>query len=440
MFFRLLPACLFVLVLGGCGITDSWFGSPEAPPLPGDRIDVLTTLGGLQPDSQAAMLPVTLPAPQSLDWPQAGSNPAHDPGHRLLDGSVSAAWRADIGEGNADGARLLAQPVVAEGRVYTLDAVSRVAAFDAQSGRELWRRDLAPEDDDDGYYGGGVAYADGQLFVTTGFGLIASLDAGSGELRWEDKQPVPIHSAPTVAGGRVFAITIENEIRALAAQDGRLLWTGNGLQEPASLIGAAAPVVSGAAVIAPYTSGELSALRMENGRNLWDYSLAAVRRSAQVEDIGQIVGLPVVNGEQVVAVSHSGRTAAIDLRRGLRIWEVEAGGIEMPLVVGDFVFLVTNQALVAAIVRDNGRVRWVSELPRFDDPEERTGPIRWFGPLAASGRLVLANDRGELYFLAPENGEILGQQDLPGAVAVSPIIAGDTLYIITTGGDLIALR
>src|SRR5690606_7328644 len=149
-----------------------------------------------------------------------------------LDGSVSAAWRADIGEGNADGARLLAQPVVAEGRVYTLDAVSRVAAFDAQSGRELWRRDLAPEDDDDGYYGGGVAYADGQLFVTTGFGLIASLDAGSGELRWEDKQPVPIHSAPTVAGGRVFAITIENEIRALAAQDGRLLWTGNGLQEP----------------------------------------------------------------------------------------------------------------------------------------------------------------------------------------------------------------
>lgn len=437
---RLLLVSLLVLTLGGCSLADDWFGAPEEPPLPGDRVDVLTQLGGLEADPAAAAVPLALPAPQTLDWPQAGSNAAHDPGHRTLDGTLDVAWRADVGQGNEDDARLLAQPVVAEGRVYTLDSVSVVSAFDAQSGRQIWRRDLAPEDEDDGFYGGGIAYDEGRLFVTTGFGAVFALDAAAGETLWEQRSGVPIHAAPTVSAGRVFVITVANEIRALAVDDGRLLWTGTGLEEQAGLIGAAAPVVSGATVIAPYTSGELAALRMENGRDLWDFNLAAVRRSAQVADIGQIVGLPVVRDDRVYAVSHSGRTAAIDLRRGLRAWEVEAGGIEMPLVLGNFLFMVTNDARVVAIVRDSGRVRWVTDLPRFEDPEDRTGPIRWFGPLAGGGRLLLASDKGRLLFLDPESGEGLGEMDLPGPVAVAPVIAGDTLYVETGGGELIALR
>ncbi|MEX0759476.1 MAG: PQQ-binding-like beta-propeller repeat protein [Tistlia sp.] len=437
---RIALACCLALGLGGCSLTDDWFGTPEAPPLPGVRLDVLTQYGGLEADPAAAAVPLSLPPAQSLDWPQAGSNAAHDPGHRALESSLSVAWRADIGEGNKSNARLLAQPVVAEGRVYTLDSISVVSAFDARSGNRIWRLDLAPDEEDDGFYGGGLAYDDGRLFVTTGFGAVFALEAGSGELVWQQRHGVPIHAAPTVSSGRVFVITVSNEIRSLAADDGRLLWTGTGLEEQAGLIGAAAPVVSGATVIAPYTSGELAALRVENGRDLWNFSLAAVRRSAQVADIGQIVGLPVVRGDRLYAVSHSGRAAAIDLRRGQRAWEVEAGGIEMPLVLGNFLFLVTNEARVVAIVRDSGRIRWVTDLPRFQDQEDRTGPIRWFGPLAGGGRLLLASSKGELIFLDPESGEVLDRQDLPGDVAVAPVIAGGTLYLQTVGGDLIALR
>lgn len=437
---RILLAVGLGLALGGCSLTDDWFGSPPPPPLPGDRIDVLTQLGGLDPDPAAAAVPLGLPPAQSLDWPQAGSGAAHDPGHRVLDGNLTVAWRADVGQGNTSDARLLAQPVVADGRVYTLDSVSVVSAFDAQTGRQVWRRDLAPDEEDDGYYGGGLAYEQGRLFVTTGFGGVFALDGASGEPVWQQRHGVPIHAAPTVSSGRVFLITVVNEIRALATDDGRLLWTGTGLEEQAGLIGAAAPVVSGATVIAPYTSGELAALRMENGRDLWSFNLAAIRRSAQVADIGQIVGLPVVRDDRVYAVSHSGRTASIDLRRGLRAWEVEAGGIEMPLVLGNFVFLVTNEARLVAIVRDSGRIRWVTDLPRFEDPEDRTGPIRWFGPLGASGRLLLASNKGELMFVDPESGEVTGRQDLPGQTAVAPVIAEGTLYIETVGGELLALR
>ncbi|SMF00280.1 Outer membrane protein assembly factor BamB, contains PQQ-like beta-propeller repeat [Tistlia consotensis] len=437
---RVLLASLLALLLSGCGLADDWFGAPEDPPLPGQRIDVLTQIGGLEADPAAASLPVVLPPAQSLDWPQAGGNAEHDPGHRTLDGPLSVVWRVDIGQGNEDNARLLAQPVVADGRIYTLDSVSVVTAFDAATGKQIWRHDLTPEGDDTGFYGGGLALEGGRLFVTTGFGAVFALDAASGKQVWEERHGVPIHSAPTVAAGRVFVVTIDNEMRCLAADDGRLLWTGNGVEEQAGLIGAAAPVISGATVIAPYTSGELAAMRMENGRDLWDFSLAAIRRSAQVADIGQIVGQPVVHDDRVYAVSHSGRAAAIDLRQGVRAWEVDAGGIEMPLVLGDFVFLVTNEQRLAAIVRSNGRIRWVTDLPRYEDPENKSGPIRWFGPLAGSGRLLLASDTGKLIFVAPDSGSVLSQMDLPGNVAVNPIIADDTLYIETAAGELIALR
>ena len=125
-------------------------------------------------------------------------------------------------------------------------------------------------------------------------------------------------AAPVVSGGRVFAVTLDNQVHALDVADGRSQWSHRGIEEAAILIGAASPAVAGSSVVVPYSSGEIFSLLAENGRVLWNDSLAAVNRIDPIADLAHIRGLPVIDRGLVLAVSHSGRMVAIDLRRGVR--------------------------------------------------------------------------------------------------------------------------
>ena len=428
------------LLVAGCGTVEGWFEEEEEL-LPGERVSILSLDRGIEADPSISDLRVTLPPAQAnAEWPTAGGNNAHSLGHVALSGGLQRAWVADIGEESDDEGKILAQAVVANGRIYTMDSRALVSAFDAGSGNAIWRSDLEPEDEADGFFGGGLAVSGGKVFVTTGFAKVFALDAGSGNVVWEGRVPAPMRAAPTVADGRVFAITLDNAVYAFNAEDGSELWQHVGFQELAGLVGAASPAVSGSTVIAPYSSGEIFALLAENGRELWSDNLATRNRTDQSSDLADIRALPVIDSERVFAISHSGRMAALDMRRGLRAWDISLGGKEMPWVAGDFIYVVTKEAQLVAVTRDQGRVRWVRNLDRWEDPEDREGPISWTGPVLAGDRLVVASSTGVALTVSPYDGEIQGSTQLPGPVTVPPTVANGILYFVTDGGELAALR
>ena len=74
---------------------------------------------------------------------------------------------------------------------------------------------------------------------------------------------------------------------SLAAEDGRRLWSHNGIPETAGLLGGASPAVEGEVVVVAYSSGELFALRVENGRAVWSDNLAAARNVNAIAGAGR---------------------------------------------------------------------------------------------------------------------------------------------------------
>ena len=432
-------AALAAIGLGGC--QDTWFGGGEDPPLPGTRISVLALDAQLEADPTVADLPVRLPQPYVNEaWSQPGGSSTHAMYHLSLGAPLDVVWRADIGEGSSDEQRLLAQPIIAGGRIFTMDSASIVTAFDAAGGDEIWQIDLENEDEDEGFFGGGIAYDEERIFVTTGFAEVFALDAPSGAILWQSRVAAPIRAAPAVSSGRVFVLTVDNQLLALAADDGRRLWEHSGIQETAGLLGTASPAVAGSTVVVPYSSGEIFGLLAENGRVLWNDSLSAVRRVDPIADLAHIRGLPVIDRGVVLAISHSGRMVAIDERRGARAWDIDLAGIEMPWVAGDFVYVVTTDAQVVCVTRRDGRIRWVRQLPRFEDPEDLEDPIQWVGPVLAGDRLITAGSNGKAMAISPYTGEILGEIELSGAPAVTPVVADNTLYFLIDDATLVALR
>ena len=327
-----------------------------------------------------------------------------------------------------------------DGRVYATDAGGHLTALSASTGDRLWQVRVASPFEDTDPIGGGVAYADGLLYVTTGFGELLAIDPANGGEVWREETNAPIRASPTVADGRVYVLTVDNQLEAYAAADGQRLWSHTGILEPASLLGAAAPAVTRGAVIAPYSSGEVFALRPESGRPLWSDSLTAIGRVGALASLADIRGMPVVEGDRVFVISHSGRMVALDLRSGARAWEQDFGGINMPWVAGDFVFVLTNNAEVVAVTRDSGRIRWVFGLERWEDPENREDRIVWAGPVMANGQLILVNSIGQGVILSSRAAAILGEFELEEPTQIMPVIAGNTLFILSDDGTLTAYR
>ena len=426
-------------LLAGCG-SDGWFGESEDPALPGERIAVLALDRALEGDPEAAARPMELPEPvANADWPQAGGAPFHAIGHPALGAVSGAAWSRSVGAGSGDGRRAMAQPVVAGGRVYAMDAVGAVSAFGLQDGRELWSVETRPEDEEESS-GGGVAFADGRLYAATGYAEALALDAASGAVAWRQALSAPARGAPAAEGGRLYIATLDNKTHALDATDGSVLWTHDSIEEQTALLGGASPAIAQGAVVTAYSSGEIVAIKVENGRELWSDNLTAARRADFIAALADVQASPVVHDGRLFALSNSGRAGAIDMRSGRRIWSKEFGGLHMPWLAGAYLFTVTARGEVLAAEAATGAVRWVMPLARYEDEEDRTGRIDWAGPVLAGGRLVLAGSHGGIVFLDPETGGKAGTLDAGRTHRLAPVVAAGTLLLLDDDGILTAYR
>lgn len=428
-------------LLNGACSGSTWFGSEEEPPLPGERIPVMLLERQLEADPRLADVEVRLPPPQQNPaWPQAGGYPDHAMHHLAAADDLRLAWRADIGEA-AEGGLLLARPVMADGRVYVMDAAATITAFDASTGRQIWRYQPEGLDFDDGLLGGGLAYEGGWLFATLSSGEVLGLNAERGTEVWRQELWLPLRAAPTVAGDRVLVLSADNQLYALEATSGRPIWRHSGFFESAGLLGGPSPAVADGLVVVPYSSAEVFALRLDTGAPLWNDTVQRPRRTLALAEINDIDGLPVVDDGTVYVVSHGSQMAALDLRRGVRAWDLDLASTETPWLAGDFTYVVTIRDEVVCLLRDSGRVRWVSPLPHLSDPDNpNSTPITWSGPLLVGDRLLLAGSNGELLAMSPYNGEILGRLQLDAPALVPPIVADGTVYVLTENAELLAYR
>jgi outer membrane protein assembly factor BamB len=436
-----LAALLMALSLSGCDWLDSIVSKRKAP-LPGERIAVMQDRREIEPDKDAGSINVVLPPPAVNDsWPQSGGFANYAMQHLAVGEAPQVIWSADVGAGSSSSRILTAPPVVADGKVFAKDAEATVTAYNADTGQKIWSVTLKPEKARDAdEFGGGLAYYGDRLFVTTGFAVIYSLEAATGKEVWNSQVSAPVRGAPLVFNDRVFAISIDNKLHALAAVDGQDLWSFTGLQEMSGYVGGNSPSASGDIVVAPFTSGELVGLRLDTGRTVWNESLVGPRREARAfGNLADIRGRPVIDRGVVLAMGSAGTVAAIDLRSGQRLWERNIGGSQTPWAAGRFVYVVSSTADVICLERDTGKVKWVTPLTQYRD-EKRHDPILWAGPVLAGDRLLVGGTTGELLALSPYTGEIIGKVNIGSPIRLAPVVANRVIYVLTDNGRLVALR
>lgn len=452
--FWTLASCCAILAAGGCA-SDSLPSLPKLgdinpfaekqQPLPGKRVAILPASEKAANELASADAPIVLPPPRVNDsWSQPGGDPNNAPGHLALSGGVREVWSASAGEGSSKAGRVMASPIIYDGRIYTLDADATISAFSASGGSAVWRVSLTPDTErssgtqmfslggsnSGGGYGGGLAADSGRLYAVSGFGNIVALDPGSGKKLWEKNLGAPVRAAPTAVNDRVFVVTMQGRFVCISGVDGSELWSSRGLPYQASLMTSVSPAVDGDIVVVPYPSGDVVALKVSDGSAVWSENLTRQRTTSQLTSLSD-AARPAIDNGTVFAVGHAGRMIATQSQTGERLWSLTVPGTQTPWVAGQSVFVVDTSGQLMAISRMDGKVQWTTKLP---------GAGKWTGPTLAGGTLWLASSKGDFVGVEATTGRLATQQSLGSPVYIAPVVAQGRMYVLTDNAKLIALN
>lgn len=434
-----------LMAAGLTGCKGGLFGGDDEKTTPtvGNRVPILSRIeSGAEVDPALAGISVVLPPQRANpEWAQAGGAASKSYGHLVLAENPTKVWTAKVA-GSTNRMRLAAAPVIGGNKLFAEGTDGVIVAFDKATGAQLWTRgdDEMTKDQAPSAFGGGVSYEAGKLYATNGVGDVKALNADTGEVLWKVKPAGPLRGSPTIAFGQLFVMTQDNQLISLGINDGALAWDESGSNTQSGVFGVAAPAAGQGTIVAGYSSGELSAYRYENGRTLWSDALARTNISTTVGTITDIDADPIIDSGRVYALGQGGRMAAYELVTGQRIWELNLAGISTPAIAGEWIFTLTDDARLLAIARSSGRVRWITQLQRFKDEEDKKGPIFWTGPVLAGGQLWVASSRGEVWKISAGEGSASLFADVGQPVSLPPVVADGYLYLLDDSGTIHAWK
>lgn len=252
-----------------------------------------------------------------------------------------------------------------------------------------------------------------------------------GQVLWRKTLPTPTFAAPLVAGERVFVLTVDRQVHAFDAQDGRKLWV---LRRPGEPLTLAQPGVIGAYkdTLIVGQGARLTGVDPLQGSVRWEASIGNARGTNEVERLADLVGPMQRSGEILCARSFQSAVGCVNAERGSLIWSRNIGG--KLGVAGDAkqLFAADASDRLSAWNIANGDVQWTAE--QFLNRQLSA-------PLSLGKTLVVGDFEGYVHFVSQETGKTQLRLPTDGSpIAATPVALGQTILVATRNGGLFAMR
>ncbi len=338
---------------------------------------------------------------------------------------LQQVWKKDLGVGN-DGLFLRLTPVVDRGRLFAAEHKGRVASFGLDKGERVWLTETkAP-------VSSAVGVGEGLILVGTADAQVIALDWQDGSERWRATVTSEVLAAPGVQDGVVVVQTVDGNLLGLSAGDGKRLWVYNRSVPVLSLRGTSAPLHVPGAIIAGFASGKMVALDLKRGVPVWEASVGIPSGRSELERMVDIDATPRLAGTVVYGVTYQGRAVALDGRSGEIFWARDFSSFVDFDLDGDNLYLTDADSHVWSMSQNNGASIWKQE-----ELQHRAVSA----PVVLGDYVAVGDFEGYVHLLAREDGAVRARVrvDSEGMLA-RPIVAGDTLYVFGNGGKLAAYR
>lgn len=330
------------------------------------------------------------------DWRQYGFDAVHsgnNPNEVLLGpttvDALNAAWTRTIG---TDGALAVAfsSPAVVDGVAYIGSEVGKVYALDSWTGRVLWTRKTSET-----HNWSSPAVVKGVVYI--GGDKLYALRASTGAILW--KVPTGDDTwSPAVSNGVVYVNTAnKGMLFAVRTADGSIMWKKS-LGDPGGSGTGAAPTVADGVVYVGSATEELYALDALTGNVMW------------TAPMGEAVGTAPAVVEGVAYASSAHHLHALQASTGEVLWSADVEGGSSSPSVGDGVVFVGGTEGLYAFDAATGAANWTAATgySAESSPAVANGVVYVVGgrqPPEVGSIYVLDATTGEILWSAPITSE-----------------------------------
>lgn len=372
--------------------------------------------------------------------------------------AVKLEWSTQL---NAMSERLETRmdPIEVDGAIYIAEPEGRVVAHDAATGKLLW--EIFLDMPVSGGLGAGDSTVDNNaLFLGTDDARVIALDLKTGNKKWIANVSSEVLVPPKIKGNTVIAYSADGVIAAINATSGERLWSSRNAVPSLSLRGTSEPLISTNVVIVGLANGKLIALDINNGKKLWETAIAVARGRSELERIVDIDSAVRIKNGIIYVASYQGRFAAVNASNGRIIWVRDLSSYQ-DIELGDTqIYLTDNQSQVWALDSQSGATMW---------RQEKLKGRLLTAPVVQKEFIVIGDFQGYVHWLSREDGRLVARQDLDRAntsatvagtihtleeyevgddfdfkdisgIISRPVVVGDMLYIADKGGVLAAYR
>jgi outer membrane protein assembly factor BamB len=309
--------------------------------------------------------------------------------------------------------------------IYTASYNGELTATDAQTGKQLWQKDLNQS------LISGVSVAHQMAIVATEDGSLVAVNANNGTVLWQQNVGNQVIGLVAIGRRTVVAKTVNDTVIALRTNNGKQLWRYNAEQAPQIILrGGSQPVIEGDKVIIGFADGKISALSLRSGTLLWQQAIATPEGSFAVQRMVDITASPKVSNGVIYAASYQGNIAALEVDSGQIIWNHKLSAYTGIALSNNAVYATDAKSNVWKFQQDTGEVAW---------RQKRMQARTLTAPALVGQNVVMGDSEGYVHWLSTADGSFVAREHLSSkAIQAAPIVAGHTIYVLDVSGDLAA--
>jgi outer membrane protein assembly factor BamB len=330
---------------------------------------------------------------------------------------LKTRWTKTVGDGLGELYHLV-KPAITADTVYANDVYGRIYAFDRDTGKQKWQKNLKVE------MSSGVGLGNGVIYIGTLEGDVIALSQLDGDEIWRADIASEILAPPQTNGKVVIVQTNEGKLYGLNANDGSFIWRYEAKLPLLTLRGTATPQVFGNNLITGFANGKIAAFSAEDGVLFWERRVAYPQGITEVERVVDVDGSPIISGQTVYSTSYNGYLTAIAPNGRIR-WTQKVSSHQSPLVVDGRVFVVAADGVLHSYDAETGLPLWNNNLLLYR---------KLSAPQNLSGFVVVADYRGYIHVFDPELGVIIGRARFDSDGIRSPMVSDGT-YLYSLGND-----
>ena len=264
------------------------------------------------------------------------------------------AWDADSGRTiwRRDGAPIESSLLVVRKTLYFGDWSHRIRAVSAKTGRQRWSFQA------DDQVNSSAAYSNGTIYIASDAGTLYALNAKTGRLRWKTTGGASefFYATPTVAYGRVYIGNTDGTMYVFGARTGKLRWA----RPLGSYVYSAAAAWKRHIFVGTY-DGKLYSLDAATGDVEWKIDTPAAVHSGPTV-MGGLVYYSICSScgsqaQRSVKRGPENGSYAVDARNGRTRWRFRSGKYASPVVADTKRIYVTGRQHLTALEEKRKRKR-----------------------------------------------------------------------------------